>query len=288
MSNDDHKKAPQSPEEMLAMIGKREDVVARDGDEREDSGQAKRPETIAREEIAKGPPEISTAERPIGSPFGGLGLLLQEARDRMEEEILQGSAVPEETLFGGCGYHTPEDHEEAKDTEEDTENRDPLADLKEAYRELCGDVLPPSGYRTPEEHEAAQDTADSEGDQDDNAGGYIELDILIEPPTSPEPDADVMGYLHSAFNREPDYEIQESRPIDIRSHTGVKYSVELDTMVISFTPCSADEWVFEISTKKSWRGAISFHDSLEECVDKAKDESRKVLAGDLDHLTDAP
>lgn len=272
MSNDDHKKAPQSPEEMLAMIGKREDMVARDGDEGEDSGQARGPETVAREQIdletmreaieeyegpPEGillgdiigePPEIPTRARPIGSPFEGLDLTLEE-------------------------------NEETKDAEDDTENHDPLADLKEAYRELCGDVLPSSGYRTPEEHEAAQDTADSEEDQDRCKGipiDHVHISIDGQPvrPLKPsEPDADVMGYLHSRYGTEP----------QMRDFVEM-YDVRLSTVRLAFEPHDDDDqWYYEIDANNSFDCGYIYGELSDVC-DHVDQIAREILQDDLTYL----
>ena len=280
MSNDDHKKAPQSPEEMLAMIGKREDMVARGGDEGEDSGQARGPETVAREEIAKGPPETPIQKRPIGSPFEGLDLTL-------------------------------EDHEEAKGSEDDTENHDPLADLREKYKELCGDVLPPSGYRTPEENEAAQDTADSEEDQDRCSGktadhtwysgnglgkkrtlwqdreatipveehgdpiGCVRLSIdgqPVKPLKPPEPDADVMGYLHSRYDTEP--QMRRLREL---------YDVRLSTVRLAFESPKDGEWYYENDTTNSFDCGYIYGELSDAC-DHVDQIAREILQDDLTHF----
>ena len=342
MSNDDHKKAPQSPEEMLEMIGKVRDPWGREDsppiketteEEREElaqrkwpSGQAKGPETVAREQIdletmkdaierfsqpcpvgppeasirkareceiipgcihhTPPPPEIPTRDRPIGSPF----------------DLLDTGQLP-----SSC-YRTPEEHEETKGTEDDTENPDPLVDLREKYKELCGDVLPSSGYRTPEEHEAAQDTADSEKDQDRCSGkttdhtwysgnglgkkrtlwqdreatipveehgdpiGYIELDILIEPPTSPEPDADVMGYLHSRYGTEP----------QMRDFVEM-YDVRLSTVRLAFESQDDDQWYYEIDTTNSFDCGYIYGELSDAC-DHVDQIAREILQDDLTHF----
>ena len=228
MSNDDHKKAPQSPEEMLAMIGKREDMVARGGDEGEDLPSIKETTEEEREELAQ--------------------------------------------------RKWPSGQSQTEGTEDDTENHDPLADLKEAYRELCGDVLPPSGYRTPEENEAAQDTADSEEDQDRCKGipiDHVHISIdgqLVRPLKPSEPDADVMGYLHSRYGTEP--QMRTLREL---------YDVRLSTVRLAFEPHDDDQWYYEID-------AIALFDcgfvegELSDACDHVDQIAREILQDDLTHF----
>ena len=295
MSNDDHKKAPQSPEEMLEMVGKREDMIAGEGS----GGEAEGEETIAREE-SPSVKEVSGEEREeLAREMHGKMLRgidedeLERALDSCREVLnshtntmLWGAQVsPPDPLdtrnLRPSGFRTPEENDRVKEI---ARKGDQGFDAK-----IAGELDPETGTAPVSVDVPPQIVSRYTYEDKDGEVKSVNIDTTRQTAShNPEPDPDVMGYLHSAFDRKPDYEIQEVRPIDIRSHTGVKYSVKLDTMIISFTPCSVDEWVFEISTKKSWRGVISFHDSLEACVDKAKTEAKKALANDLDRLTDTP